>query len=274
MNTLTAAFKYLNAGLAVIPIWRDARKNPHISTFTEYHQQLPTHWEWRRWANRWPSCNIGLITGYWNNYIALDFDDHESYRCWCESAGFGLRGQTWTVATRRGYHVWFQSRLDPHQSRNYVCQCGQGHSVLLRAKGGYCIVPPSIHHSGTPYRTVHKIPVMTIDTPEQLFRVGWAMKQRKKPVAANVVSLGVNQAGVRIEDLVEPIGNPNGRGAFKAFCPFHDDSTPSAWVNPEQQRFGCNAEGCLGPGLWWDVANVYAKLKGISNEQALREVRG
>lgn len=271
MNTLTAAFKYLNAGLAVIPIWRDARKNPHISTFTEYHQQLPSHWEWRRWANRWPSCNIGLITGYWNNYIALDFDDHESYRCWGESAGFGLRGQTWTVATRRGYHVWFQSRLDPHQSRNYVCQCGQDHSVLLRAKGGYCIVPPSIHHTGAPYRTVHKIPVMTIDTSEDVLRVGWTLKQKKRPAAANVVSLGVNQAAVRIEDLIEPIGNPNGRGAFKAFCPFHDDSTPSAWVNPEQQRFGCNA---CWPGLWWDVANVYAKLKGISNGQALQEVRG
>lgn len=271
MNTLTAAFKYLNAGLAVIPIWRDARKNPHITSFREYHERLPTHQEWRRWANRWPSANIGLITGYWNNLIALDFDDHEAYDCWSQSAGFGLRGQTWTVATRRGYHVWFQAGAwqDVGESRNYICQCGQGHSVLLRAKGGYCIVPPSVHHSGVPYRTVHKVAPLVVMVYD-LFKDSWTPKQHKKRSAATAVSLGVNQATIRIEDLVEPIGNPNGRGAFKAFCPFHDDGKPSAWVNPEQQRFGCNA---CWPGLWWDVANVYARLKGISNGQALQEVR-
>jgi len=270
MDTMTAAFRYLNAGYAVIPVWPDQRKNPHLSTFIEYNDRLPTHAEWRRWSNRWPRCNVALITGYWG-LVALDFDDEGSYRCWCDTAGFGLRGQTWTVATRRGYHVWFKSRLDPKKSKNYLCQCGQSHEVLLRAKGGYCIVPPSIHHTGARYQTVHKVSPFVIDTPSDLFRVSWVPKQRKKPATANTVSLSPKFGDVRIEHLIPPaVDIPNGRGAYKAHCPFHQDSKPSAWVNVEQQRFGCNA---CWPGLWWDVANVWAKMQNISNGQALRELR-
>lgn len=264
MDTLSAVFRYLNAGYSVIPIWRDRRKNPHLTSFKAYHERLPTYVEWRRWLSRWPNANIGLITGYWG-MVALDFDDAESYRCWSESVGEICR-QTWTVSTRRGYHVWF-ALSDCGRSRNYVCRCGQHHEVLLRAKGGYCIVPPSVHHSGVTYRTVHKVPVMIVENAQQLFEDRWIEKQKRQ--APGPLSTRP-PLSVRIEEIIEPIGTPNGRGAFKAFCPFHDDNKPSAWVNPDQQRFGCNA---CWPGLWWDAINVYAMLKGISNGEAFKEMR-
>ena len=77
--------------------------------------------------------------------------------------------------------------------------------------------------------------------------------------------------GIRIEDMIPPVGKVNGRGAARAFCPFHGDDNPSAWVNIDQQRFGCNA--CWS-GLYWDVFNVYAMMHGVSNGEAFKAVKG
>jgi len=268
MDLLKAAHKYIDAGLAPIPIWPDKRKNPHLNSTIEYTQRLPTKDEWIRWAYRWPKANIALITGYWRNLVALDFDSHESYGAWD-----GMKGQTWTVATARGYHVWFELRDDPGKS--LTLSDGQGHEFLLRARGGYCIVPPSIHHTGAKYKTVFNLPPLVIDDVRDITLDQWVIKSQPKPSRAKKLALTANLRGVRLEDLIPvPEGaKPMGKyGAYQVYCPFHNDSKPSAWLNIEEQRFGCNAEGCLGPDLWWDVVNIYAKLNDISNGEAYRRL--
>jgi len=265
MHLLQAAYRYIDAGLAPIPIWPDRRKNPHLSSTAEYTERLPTKAEWVRWAHRWPKANIGLITGYWRNLVALDFDTLEDYHAW-----HGLKGQTWTVRTARGYHVWFELAEDPGRSRMFVD--GQGHEFLLRAKGGYCISPPSIHHTGARYRTATKLPPLVIDSVEDILLGEWAIKSKPKPPTARKPALKPNDSLPRIETLI-PIpenSKPQGKhGAYQVFCPFHNDKRPSAWLNVEQQRFGCNK---CWPDLWWDVVNVYAKLKDISNGEAYRRL--
>lgn len=266
MEVLQAALRYTARGVAAIPVWRDKNKNPYLSTYSEFYMRLPTWEQWRRWANRWPSCNVALITGYWG-LVALDFDTEESYFVWCDGPGRGIRGQTWTTRTSRGYHVWFQMEADPGESRSYTYQ---GHEVLLRAKGGYCIVPPSVHHSGAHYRTVHRVePWVTEDI--EFYLQGWEPKQAKTTNLGPVHSLARENI-TRIEELIPiPEGaNPNGRGAYKVRCPFHDDDSPSAWVNVEQQRFGCNA---CWPGKWLDVINIIALKEGISNKEAYLKVQ-
>lgn len=267
MNHLQAALRYLNHGLAPIPIWPDKRKNPRLSSTQKYTHELPSERDVRRWWARWPDANIGLITGYWLNYVALDFDDRRSYERWKAEHGIYTRN-TWIVATARGYHVWFQVGDDPGSSRSFVC--GDCH-VLLRAKGGYCIVPPSVHHSGKRYRTI----VNLMPAQEELTEIlrGWQpvvqKKQKTRPEGPNL-GAGGQIAGMRIEELIPiPEGSkPQGRhGAYQVFCPFHEDSKPSAWINVEQQRFGCNA---CWPGRWWDVVNVYGRLQGLSNGEAYK----
>lgn len=265
MNLLQSAMRYVNAGLAVIPVWADRRKNPRLSTITPYLERLPNGEEWTRWAKMVPAPNIAAITGYWRNLVALDFDDFETYQAWADGPGYGVKGKTWTVATARGFHVWFKLASDPGESRNYVTA---GRMVLLRARGGYCIVPPSVHHTGARYRTVHKVEPLEIASIEDVL-TGWTIKQVKTPQAAQKPRSSQNFA-VSIQDLIEPVGKPNSRGAYQAFCPFHEDKNPSAWVNPGQQRFGCNA---CWPGLWWDVINVYAMMNEISNSQAFVMIR-
>lgn len=269
MNTLQAALRYRAAGLAPIPIWPDERKNPHLTSITEYTERLPTVGEIRRWFNRWPAANIGLITGYWG-YVAFDFDTVEDYNAWD-----GPKGKTWTVRTARGYHVWFLVHQSIGQSRNY--HKGE-HHFLIRAKGGYCIAPPSIHHTGKRYTTIHKVKPLAVDYIE-IFLSGWSSESPEapqgptRPVSLPLDGLDYRGQQITIEQLIPiPQGSkPNSRGAYQVYCPFHDDQRPSAWVNPQQHRFGCNA---CWPGLWWDAANVYAKLFGVSNSEACKVVYG
>ena len=262
MDVLSAGLKYINAGIAPIPVWNDERKNPKLTSYLEYTERLPTIQEWRTWCARLYPFNIGLITGYWG-YVALDFDDKASYEAYNR-----YRGQTWTVQTARGYHVWFRvMNPDPGASRNYINSLGQ--SFLLRAKGGYCISPPSIHHTGVRYRTVHCVEPLLLDLSE--ITHGWTEKQPKRPSRSRKIQpLDLYQTGLRIEQLIEPVGKPNGRGACQAYCPFHEDSKPSAWVNVDQQRFGCNA---CWPNCWFDVVNVYARLNDLSNGEAFKQLK-
>lgn len=286
---LEAATKYINAGLAVIPLWPDRRKNPHLSSFEEFNHRLPTILEWHRWARNWPDSNIGLITGYWLNYVCLDFDDVLTYDVWAGKWGqktlarlgqaSPLWGQkspnpyaavsphTWTVKTRRGYHVWFQTSQEPGKSRIFT---KDGLEILVRAKGGYCIVPPSIHHTGTPYKTVCNVLPLAVESLADTLP-GWKEKTGPQGEVISERALAVNPAKVKIEQLVPPFTeHPNTRGAYLAKCPFHDDDKPSAWINIEEQRFGCNA---CWPGLWWDVINVYSMLRRISNGEAYKLLR-
>lgn len=268
-NTLLDfALKYLNHGLAVIPLWPDARKNPHLKDTLEFNHRLPTEAEWRKWAKIWPNANMGLITGYWLNYVALDFDDQLTYDVWRKKAG---DLPTWIVKTRRGYHVWFKVQDDPGPSRLFV---RNELEVLLRAKGGYCIVPPSIHHTGTPYHTINKTLPLTIPTITEVLK-GWEEKTNLKEKTTVARAYVPTKTTVRIEDLIKPVKeHPNTRGAYLAWCPFHDDQrlggTPSAWVNIQEQRFGCNK--CWA-GQWWDTVNVYAMLNSMTNGQAYKELR-
>jgi hypothetical protein len=269
MHLLKAALRYIDAGLAPIPTWPDRRKNPHLTSTLEYQERQPTRQEWTRWAHRWPKANIGLITGYWRNLVALDFDSQEDYNAWD-----GLKGQTWTVATARGYHVWLELAEDPETSRMFSLDA---HEVLLRAKGGYCISPPSIHHTGARYRTVHKLPPLRVDSIYDALP-GWVEKQTAQQSGSDLNLVHQKTDESRLENMIAipDRAKPNSRGAIKVHCPFHDDKTPSAWVNLVEQRFGCNVcvIGEHGKKGYWDVINVYAKLNNISNGEAYKAIAG
>lgn len=258
MNTLQAAIRYLKSGVAPIPIWPDDRKNPHLSSTKEYSYRLPSVSDWQRWFQQWPGTNIALITGHWG-LCALDFDTSEGYDLWCKGHWDDVC-PTWVVQTARGYHVWFKVvGGEIGQSQNYT---KDGQEVLARCKGGYCVVPPSIHHSGSHYTTTVNAPPAEIDDITDVL-TGWQTKRSNEPVVVASTPILAPKGDIRIEDLVQLVGgHPNGRGAQQAYCPFHDDKTPSAWVNVTDQRFGCNA---CWPGLWWDVTNVYAMLNNISD---------
>jgi len=194
----------------------------------------------------------------------VDFDERETYYHWFSKSAGGTGNYTWTVETGRGVHVWFELTGDTGKSRMYTHP--DGFEVLLRAKGGYCIAPPSIHWTGKRYKTLIKAQPLEVDAVPL---DGWTEKAlQAQPAKVKPVTPRMHPS-IRMEDIIEPIGRPSGRGSYKARCPFHQDDHPSAWVNVEQQRFGCNA---CWPGKWWDVVNLYAMIEGISNNEAYKQL--
>jgi len=65
---------------------------------------------------------------------------------------------------------------------------------------------------------------------------------------------------------VEDSGPP--KRFVPAHCPFHDDKEPSFWIDTDRNLWGCHACGVRG-----DVINLYARLKGLTNTEAIREMR-
>ena len=64
---------------------------------------------------------------------------------------------------------------------------------------------------------------------------------------------------------------PVGKNTWVGLCPFHQDHTPSLWVNPQSGVWGCNKPDCLAAGIH-DVVNFRAMRRGISNDTAIRQL--
>lgn len=70
---------------------------------------------------------------------------------------------------------------------------------------------------------------------------------------------------------------PSGKGVwFIGRCPFHQSPTDPPtkrkfWVNTEKGICGCFVPRCQA-GQPMDVINFYARLKGISNSEAIHEL--
>jgi len=70
---------------------------------------------------------------------------------------------------------------------------------------------------------------------------------------------------------------PSGKGWFIGRCPFHQpaDDPPykrKFWVNPQLGVCGCFVPRCQADQPPMDVVNFYARIKQISNDQAIQEL--
>jgi hypothetical protein len=278
MNTLQiSALTWLMQGYAVLPIrWRNktpnAQKLPGGSW--EYLQrELPTEADVTRWfASRLE--NIGLVMG-WNGLVVVDFDNMDAYNVWRQVEQIA----TYEVKTARGMHVYFQIK-EPISNM---------HSNLLDIKAhGYVLIPPSIHpsgfeymqHNANPIKKVEKLsdvlpealipapvePVPTEFIPQQPAITGNLLDQLDTPIDPDVDIVKQVRERVSILSMVSG-ATPTSRGGrwYAALCPFHDDHHPSFWI--DAQRGLCGCRNCKMMPM--DVINLYARLHGVSNQEAI-----
>lgn len=141
-----------------------------------------------RWG-QWPGANIGVATGAESGFFALDVDG----RCGAESLRalekrHGPLPETVEARTGGGgRHLFF--RCTSAGVRNSVGKLG--HGLDIRGNGGYVIVPPSIHPTGTPYewRTDHSPDDLPIaDAP------GWLQKRISPEQVASTRSVNSSRA--------------------------------------------------------------------------------
>ena len=271
MNLLSTALNWTSKGFSVIPIqYRD--KHPALKQWSMYQERQPTESEVRKW---FPTRlhNIAIVTGF-NNLVVIDFDEMWVFECWL----FLFPIQTYMVKTKRGMHVYLKvDQLPTNYHSNFID---------VKGKGGYVLIPPSIHPSGFEYQVFLDLPILEVEKlndvlPEYLMPVTVHTEQPISPLPVRVEEsdpwLSVEKVidekvvdRIREKSLLDffPNAQPKSNDGrwFITCCPFHNDHNPSFWIDTKRGICGCYA-GCTSKPL--DVINLASRLYGLSNRDAI-----
>lgn len=263
-KTLETALMWRSLGIGVIPCLYHS-KRPSLDKWKPYQERLPTEFELRAWFER-PGYNIAVVTG-WQGLVIVDFDDPafiETSPC---------LPSTHQVATARGMHFYYYV-IDP-------TRCVRLDGVDIKAAGGCCLTPPSIHPNGTPYRErfsdqwpdICHINSIADILPEYQQAISRPPPRPQistlDPLDAAMLphtstSIESIKANWTIADVLNIKIRP-GR-VWHTVCPLHNDTNPSLAVYPDG-HWWCYAEARGG-----DVIDLYAAIRCISIQEAIAEM--
>jgi hypothetical protein len=273
-NLLKIALGWVQAGFSVIPIlYHDKRPDTRlVPEWKEFQTRLPSNTELAIW---FPGRlhNIALVTG-WNNLVVVDFDVQDAFEAW----HYLYPIDTYMVKTRRGMHVYFKVT---QPVPNY-----HGDFLDIKSAGGYVLIPPSVHPSGWEYSVWRGSPILEIEKlsdvlPAELMPV----REYTNPIMAPPPNTEQDpwksaENAIEIDDhIIQTIREKKSLldffpGAVKtssdgrwwiALCQWHDDRTPSLWIDTTRKICGCYACG-FKP---MDVINLVSRLYGLTNLDAL-----
>jgi hypothetical protein len=151
-STLDAALDYLRRGWSVVPV-RAVGKQPLVS-WLDYQKKRATPDEVRAWFEKWPSANVGIVTGQISNLVVLDIDrahGGEESLAELESRHGPMPATVTALSGGGGRHFYFAAPADPTPLRSRV---GIALGIDVRAEGGMIVAPPSHHSSGGRYRWI------------------------------------------------------------------------------------------------------------------------
>jgi hypothetical protein len=141
-----AARQYFALGLSVIPVGRN--KHPLIGWKT-FQTERPTLEMVEEWFAKWPTANVGTVTGAVSNLVVLDADGPEGLE---SLKGLSPPASTWLAKTGRPEGGWQQFFKHPGAGVVIGNRAGIRPGLDVRADGGYVILPPSLHASGIRYQ--------------------------------------------------------------------------------------------------------------------------
>lgn len=161
MSTLEHALEYHSRGWSIIPI-RPGSKLPACA-WKPFQGRRADEQQIRKWFANGSSYGLAVILGdVSGGLICRDYDIMDAYRRWV-AARPALARQLPTAATHRGRHVYgrgdTESVRKASRSGGGIIKFADGE---LRAGGGYCLLPPSVHPDGAQYRW--EVPLST-DVP-------------------------------------------------------------------------------------------------------------
>lgn len=202
------------------------------------------------WWDQWPEANIGLRTG-----IAFDVLDIDGPAGLKSMADFNYKHIGPVSKTGKGYHLLFQ-----------VTGAKNGAAMRpgldFRGNGGYIVAPPSIHPLGHAYAWSHYSSTLPLPEPPE-WLLDMVMPKPTLPSAGSILfpnpAVDTMRERLDIEEQLGRLGvTLRSLGKRRvARCPFHEDSTPSLTVYPDDTFY------CFGCQAWGDALNVANfRLKG------------
>lgn len=149
LSLLEAALAYANRGWPVFPC---DPKNKRPLTRHGFKDASTNSSQIETWWSQWPTAMIGVPTGRATGFWVLDVDDPAAF----EAAYPGKLPPTRRCRTGKGYHAYFAEDPGAPMRNSQRSTEAWPHPKLpgveVRGEGGYVIVPPSIHPSGSCYQ--------------------------------------------------------------------------------------------------------------------------
>lgn len=145
-----AALAYAAHGWSVIPI--EAHGKRPLVAWREFQTRHAEAERIESWFHRWPSANVGIVTGRISGLVVVDIDaahgGFESLQTL--QAALGAWPPTVVAATGGGgRHLYFAQACAPLANRVAIRP-----GIDVRADGGCVVAPPSLHPSGRRYAWV------------------------------------------------------------------------------------------------------------------------
>jgi hypothetical protein len=246
------AVEYATEGaFSVIPVKRD--KTAYVK-WKAFQTRRPTEQEIRRWFQRWPNANIGVVTGAISNLVVVDIDgDRERGFELLRRHGIELPRTRMVETGGGGVHLWF-AHPGVHTPTLAAVLTDGNVQIDVRGDGGYALVPPSVHENGKQYRRIDDVKGALPVLPGALTSL-LDKRQHTMVAEANDGNRALNTqveeilARVDIVRIIESHGVSLERempDRYRGLCPFHPDTKPSLVVTPSKRLFhcfGCNAAG-------------------------------
>ena len=141
------SLSYVRRGWSVIPL--APREKWPLVRWEAFQSRVPTEGELAAWNRRWPTANIGIVTGAVSGLIVLDIDPRhgggESLAQWLQEHG-SLPHSVEALTGGGGHHIYFR-----HPGGRVPNRVGLDDGIDLRGDGGMVVAPPSVHPSGRVY---------------------------------------------------------------------------------------------------------------------------
>jgi len=268
--------EWLDRGIAVIPVFYRT-KLPRVS-WLRYQHTLPTRDELVQWFGTGGRWNAAIICG-WKGLVVLDFDTNDDYRAWrmwaitTSDLARTAALTSYRVCTARGMHVYLFS--------DAVERCGKHRWGDIKGKGGYVLIPPSVHPSGAVYVAVDEMaPIVRVPSMAAVLPDPPALARVTPPPVTAAAAGSACWPRTMVERIKSsmsilslfPDARPSGGNGrwYICRCPWHDDSAPSLRIDTQAGVAMCWS-GCTG-GRALDVIGVYARMHGLDNREAIREL--
>lgn len=242
-----------------------------------------------RWFRGSP--NMAVACGGQRHLTVVDFDTQSGYYKMLSRVGDDIRGiidRTYKVKTGRGLHAYFNVES---RSRKNVEE-----KIDIKGDGGYVLVPPSLHPSGSVYTAMPGSSISNIQsiTNTILCEIADVPEFEPEPCrSCNYESGGsvfdivgddlgfmsdfdyvlANVPILRVALRLTPMFPKNGSGRYwMGRCPVHKDTDPSFWVDTELGIAKCYSTACPLNDKAVNAIGLWSIAKNISYVDAMHEL--
>ena len=268
-NFLVARAKGLmSEGFSVIPVQGDGAaaepKRPAVK-WRGFQKRRADEAELERLFDERAGA-IGIVCGQVSRLLVIDFDDHLRYQRFCRH--LPQYAGSYTVKTRRGYHVYFRTdvKVPSHQL--------EGGDI--KGEKSYVVAPPSVI-GGWKYQAIKKAAAMEIEA-EDVDRILGYFQVRSSGRAA--IGRGVCEPGiVEIAAMYEAWSGTMGRNnaLYRCACAGRDQGMSRAAVDEKLLGAHVMARGYVSRKVETaaeryregvrTIASAFAKASGYRGER-------